>query len=154
MDSVILVPNGNSAEAQLILEGFNNKESYIVWCNKTKQFWFVTDKKAFEENFLYTGDVEVYTIIDKQALQTLYKKFCANIPTGKTFTTIAYMLYNDELKIYEPYTSIDYPLNKYGKPIPRGMIASRFKDRFARDKKIKEYMDLGYTCISNKEFEE
>lgn len=127
---------------------------FSVWSPHTRQFWVCTDCDDLNVSFVFTDDLEITTCSDSRAVTNLFNNYYKGQTHIKRMPTVCHLFYNDDLKIYEPHNTLNYAINKYGKPIPRGMISKRFPNRFERDTQIAKYIADGYVSLYSSKYEE
>lgn len=149
---IVEIKNGYCSEAQFILNDITPTEhSLAVWDSHSKQFWYCSDESLLSTKFLFTGDLSLFEVADRSALLSAYEYCCKDVSPVRKFSHTVYMLYSEELKVFDPYSMKSYPIIKYGKPIPRGLTSAKYKDRFERDQVIESFIAQDFCCIFNDE---
>ena len=147
-----LVPNGFTSEAQFVINDLEIKrDSVVLWDPVAKQFWFASDEDEMSEAFFFLGDMYTIMVDNKDSFMQAYNFYAKGVHPYKLYSLKKYMLYSDELKIFDPYSVKAYPIEKYGKPIPRGMSVGSYESRELRDLTVEQFIHDGYTCIFNSE---
>lgn len=149
------IQTGFTGEAQYTLNSIHPEtDSVVLWDAHSKQFWFVDKEEEVEDYFKFCGDLVYICVESKDALLYTYNYYAKHVSPFRNYSKTSFMLYSDELKIFDPYSIKSYPVEKYGKPIPRGMSIAKYDDRFARDLDVEEMIMKGYVCTFNQTLHE
>ena len=124
------------------------QEGYLIYCNNTREAWCVPSRDSLDANFIYRADLQIIEYAGMDALESAYKSVKMDTVNPKIIPKRAcYILDNPITETYEVYYDSKYPLIKYGYATPKGMIVTKFSDRFDRDLRILE-LDTLYSTQS------
>lgn len=145
---IVEIPIGNTAEAVYTINSLKPRQgSIVLWDSHSKLFYFCETEEELGNKFVFIGDMDYVEVNDKPTLKYIYNYYAANVNPHKVYPHIKWLLYSDEMKVFDAFSFKNYPLVRYGKQIPRGMSIAKFENRWERDKVIRELVEKEYTCI-------